>query len=172
MHVLILSGSYYARPVNGHLGAPRPFPGSTASSSNNSSRNDSPSPTSSNDDSGIHGSGGPYSNGLSRPSKFTSATLPGAAKSSGAAGNPSISAIAASALPPVSPTAQSGGMICVGCKEPVSPGDVVVKAERAGRGKVWHPGCFKCDTCQVMLLSWGTNQILGRVFVSIYFGMV
>ena len=165
MHVLILSGSYYARPVNGHLGAPRPFPGSTASSSNNSSRNDSPSPTSSNDDSGIHSSGGPYSNGLSRPSKFTSATLPGVAKSSGAAaaGNPSISAIAASTLPPpVSPTVQSGGMICVGCKEPVSPGDVVVKAERAGRGKVWHPGCFKCDTCQVILLSWARNYFAGR----------
>ena len=143
MHILNPPGSYYARPVNGHLGAPRPFPGSTASSSN-SSRNDSPSPTSSNDDSGIHG-GGPYSNGLSRPSKF-------AAKSSVAAGNAAPSAAsaasAASAIP-VSSLDQNGGMICVGCKKPMSAGDVVVKAERAGAGKFWHPGCFKCDTCKV-----------------------
>ena len=140
MHILNLNppGSYYARPVNGHLGAPRPFPGSTASSSN-SSRNDSPSPTSSNDDSGIHGGPGPYSNGLSRPSKF-------AAKSSVAAGNAAPSA--ASAIP-VSSLDQNGGMICVGCKKPMSAGDVVVKAERAGAGKFWHPGCFKCDTCKV-----------------------
>ena len=139
MRILTASGSYYARPVNGHLGVPRPFPGSTASS-NNSSRNDSPSPTSSNDDSGVHAKG-PFSSGggLSRPSKFTS-SLPGAAAKSDA------SALAAAASS--SPVSQSS-MICVGCKKPMAPGDVVVRAERAGLGKVWHPGCFKCDTCKV-----------------------
>ena len=150
MHVLNSAGSYYARPVNGHLGAPRPFPGSTASSSN-SSRNDSPSPTSSNDDSGIHSGTGPYSNGLSRPSKFTS-SLPGAAKSgSSNGGGGDISPSSASAFPisSLDQNINGGGMICVGCKMPMSAGDVVVKAERAGRGKVWHPGCFKCDTCKV-----------------------
>ena len=138
MHILKLSGSYYARPVNGHLGAPRPFPGSTASSSN-SSRNDSPSPTSSNDDSGIHSGNGPYSNGLSRPSKFTSSLPPGTAKSAAASASTS----------PISSDDQNSGMVCFGCKKPMNAGDVVVKAERAGRGKVWHPGCFKCDTCKV-----------------------
>ena len=148
MHVFKPSGSYYARPVNGHLGAPRPFPGSTASSST-SSRNDSPSPTSSNDDSGIHSSStnGPYSNGLSRPSKFSSG-LPGTAKSS-AAGNPPSGGSGSASASPISSSDKNGGMICVGCEKPLNAGDVVVKAERAGRGKVWHPGCFKCDTCKV-----------------------
>lgn len=143
-------GSYYARPVNGHLGAPRPFPGSTASSST-SSRNDSPSPTSSNDDSGIHSSStnGPYSNGLSRPSKFSSG-LPGTAKSS-AAGNPPSAGSGSASASPISSSDKNGGMICVGCEKPLNAGDVVVKAERAGRGKVWHPGCFKCDTCKDLL---------------------
>jgi PET Domain/LIM domain len=41
---------------------------------------------------------------------------------------------------------------CMECSLPVSPGDVVVTAERAGTGAFWHPACFVCSTCQVRIV--------------------
>jgi hypothetical protein len=38
---------------------------------------------------------------------------------------------------------------CEECHMTLNPGDVAVKADRAGSGKLWHPQCFKCFTCQV-----------------------
>ncbi len=31
-------------------------------------------------------------------------------------------------------------------------GSVYIRAERAGPEKVWHPGCFKCATCEELLV--------------------
>ena len=33
--------------------------------------------------------------------------------------------------------------ICTYCNEVISPGSVVVIANRAGSGNVWHPQCFR-----------------------------
>ncbi|XP_070559462.1 testin-like isoform X2 [Ptychodera flava] len=41
---------------------------------------------------------------------------------------------------------------CVRCNEPLQGGDVAVFAERAGPDKCWHPACFRCATCNELLV--------------------
>ncbi|KAJ1523843.1 hypothetical protein ONE63_010400 [Megalurothrips usitatus] len=41
---------------------------------------------------------------------------------------------------------------CAQCTEAISPGEVVVFADRAGSEVVWHPKCFVCNTCQELLV--------------------
>lgn len=38
---------------------------------------------------------------------------------------------------------------CAQCTEDISPGEVVVFADRAGPEVGWHPKCFVCNICQV-----------------------
>ncbi|XP_041460122.1 testin-like isoform X3 [Lytechinus variegatus] len=56
---------------------------------------------------------------------------------------------------------------CVKCGENMSGGDVAVFAERAGVDKCWHPGCFRCTTCNELLVDLiyffkGDNIYCGR----------
>uniref|UniRef100_A0A0K2TJ45 Testin n=1 Tax=Lepeophtheirus salmonis TaxID=72036 RepID=A0A0K2TJ45_LEPSM len=41
---------------------------------------------------------------------------------------------------------------CDGCKMVFLPGDVVIRAERATDGQLWHPSCFKCSACKELLV--------------------
>ena len=159
-------GKFFARPINGASGptgarhktsitvtvGPKPF-GST-SSSLGSSRNATPSPTSSSEE---HANVGGAIPNLSRPSQF--AGKPGSRKAS-----ININSIplggASGALPEVPPMTPGGnymamgvkktaGRKCVKCGEDFRPGDVAIHAERAGPEMYWHPNCFKCSTCEV-----------------------
>lgn len=40
---------------------------------------------------------------------------------------------------------------CSGCQKTILFGEVVVKAERAGKSAAWHPQCFKCHKCDELL---------------------
>lgn len=40
---------------------------------------------------------------------------------------------------------------CSACEQTISFGEVVVKAERAGKKAAWHPQCFKCHECDELL---------------------
>jgi len=42
-------------------------------------------------------------------------------------------------------------LLCKQCKKSVVPGQVAVMAERAGKDELWHPSCFVCSTCEVIL---------------------
>lgn len=41
---------------------------------------------------------------------------------------------------------------CKRCQEPMAGGDVAVFAERAGPETCWHPACFRCKTCNELLV--------------------
>ncbi|XP_071961725.1 testin-like isoform X2 [Antedon mediterranea] len=41
---------------------------------------------------------------------------------------------------------------CSKCGEGMKGGDVAVFAERAGTNKCWHPACFRCHTCDELLV--------------------
>jgi len=43
------------------------------------------------------------------------------------------------------------GLKCEHCKVVLKTGEVAINAERAGSSKIWHPRCFKCHECQVMI---------------------
>ena len=43
------------------------------------------------------------------------------------------------------------GLKCEHCKDVLKTGEVAINAERAGSSKIWHPRCFKCHECQVMI---------------------
>ena len=43
-------------------------------------------------------------------------------------------------------------MQCTGCFRPVSSGEVIVRASRAGPEDFWHPSCFVCSTCKELLV--------------------
>jgi len=46
---------------------------------------------------------------------------------------------------------RASGPRCEECREWLQPGAVAVQADRAGKGKMWHPQCFKCSVCHEML---------------------
>ncbi|CAL4124481.1 unnamed protein product [Meganyctiphanes norvegica] len=46
----------------------------------------------------------------------------------------------------------SSSMTCAGCCEPLSGGDIVVVAARAGPNVCWHPACFTCNVCKEQLV--------------------
>ena len=150
------------------LAGPKPY-GST-SSSLSSSRNATPSPTSGSEE--HHHLGHGEIPKLSRPSRFGGG--PGAAAQISPLGHhssthhpghssshqvqaeinprsPGGSASCASIAAGLSSNRPSapGTTTCMGCSLTLKPGDVAVKAERAGPGKLWHPQCFKCHTCEV-----------------------
>lgn len=52
-------------------------------------------------------------------------------------------------------------LLCKQCKKSVVPGQVAVMAERAGKEELWHPSCFVCSTCEVILKS-NVHTILRR----------
>lgn len=41
---------------------------------------------------------------------------------------------------------------CKQCNKNVLPGQVAVMAERTGKEVLWHPSCFVCTTCEVIIL--------------------
>ncbi|XP_055858920.1 protein espinas isoform X2 [Episyrphus balteatus] len=41
---------------------------------------------------------------------------------------------------------------CKGCEDQLSPGDIVVFAQRLGANVCWHPGCFVCSVCKEILV--------------------
>lgn len=53
---------------------------------------------------------------------------------------------------------------CHHCLEPVEQGQIVVLAERAGKGIAWHPQCFVCFTCQELLVDLVYFFHKGKVF--------
>ncbi len=150
------------------LGVPRPF-GST-SSSLDSSRNESPSPTSSGED---HHSQSPFA--LQRPSQFGSNGGAGGSNG-GDDGTYSVprsldgpddvdGPVVRGGQPQQQQGRGDGGQKnrhqhrrskdaaavarCQECKGDLFPGDVAVQADRAGKDKMWHPRCFKCFECRV-----------------------
>ena len=42
---------------------------------------------------------------------------------------------------------------CHGCDHSFRPGEMVISAEKAGPGCLWHTWCFTCITCDVALAS-------------------
>ncbi|XP_057313445.1 testin-like isoform X2 [Hydractinia symbiolongicarpus] len=42
--------------------------------------------------------------------------------------------------------------VCERCNKHLLSGEVAIFAERAGKDKCWHPGCFVCSTCTEMLV--------------------
>lgn len=53
---------------------------------------------------------------------------------------------------------------CAQCTEDISPGEVVVFADRAGSEVVWHPKCFVCNICQELLVDLVYFYNKGRVY--------
>jgi len=54
--------------------------------------------------------------------------------------------------PPPLPQSSCSGKFCQRCSQELYNGDVAIRADRAGTGKVWHPQCFKCFTCNELLV--------------------
>ncbi|ESN90060.1 hypothetical protein HELRODRAFT_91037, partial [Helobdella robusta] len=40
------------------------------------------------------------------------------------------------------------------CREPLTEGQLSIKAERAGPNKIWHAHCFVCGVCRELLIDW------------------
>lgn len=52
---------------------------------------------------------------------------------------------------PGSNNTENQAIKCNQCKNNIYPGDVAVKAERAGKDIAWHPKCFVCFQCKELL---------------------
>ena len=171
-------GTFFAQPYNHanrangvkpvFMSGPKPY-GST-SSSLDSSRNASPSPTSEDHSAANY----PPPPALSRPSKYTGNSLPVPGQYRQQQPQRKGPGLVAPPVPskswrqhhsgssPASPTSSSSGSsttlqdtprvvvgACMDCDGELRQGDVAVQADRAGPNKMWHPQCFKCHTCQV-----------------------
>lgn len=44
-------------------------------------------------------------------------------------------------------------LLCKQCSKNLLPGQVAVVAERTGKEILWHPSCFVCTTCKVIILT-------------------
>ncbi|XP_055621903.1 uncharacterized protein LOC129765526 [Toxorhynchites rutilus septentrionalis] len=49
------------------------------------------------------------------------------------------------------PTKAPETIVCYGCQQNITFGEVAVRAERAGKSAAWHPQCFKCHKCKELL---------------------
>lgn len=146
------SGTFFAKPVSGGLSSLGPKPYGSTSSSVGSSRNGTPSPTSSQEEV----SGPRRMLNLARPSEFgvkKSAHNVPVGKSSphmaGSLSNPGSQLQNQALMTPVSQSGSTSSKHCQSCKLPLFQGDVAIFAERAGPEKYWHSSCFQCHTCKV-----------------------
>ncbi|TRY70369.1 hypothetical protein TCAL_04489 [Tigriopus californicus] len=149
-------GTFFAKPL-GALSASGPKPYGSTSSSVGSSRNGTPSPTSSQEE--MAGRPTRMLN-LARPSEFgvkkSTQQNVSMGKSSphmaGALGNPGSQHQNQALITPVSPSDSNTMKHCQFCKLPLVLGDVAIFAERAGPNKYWHSSCFQCHTCKEPLV--------------------